>query len=319
MTEVTVRNWTEKWRPKQLKDIILNKQIAQRLNSIIETKNMTNIVLCGKCGIGKTSIMKCLVYELLGPNADEGLLEINGSDDRGSTAQKLIEIFDKTYFSNTDDYVQHKIIAIDEMDNIKTKVQQAITLLLDTSNTKFIMTCNESINIIEGIQSKSIVIHIPPPTDTDILYRLKHICSVEKVQYTDEGLMSLIMLSDGDIRNAINNLQLVHYGYGLVNKTNVDEICDKPPPMYIADLLVLCDKHKVKEAFKLIEQLLNKGYSVLDIIQTMFITIKHYKVNMDEERKILMLRIVSLSFEKLLTGNMSKIQLYGTIGDLCLL
>jgi replication factor C subunit 2/4 len=46
--------------------------------------------------------------------------------------------------------------------------------------------------------------------DEEILARLVHVCRSESVSYDDAGLESLIFTADGDMRQALNNLQATH-------------------------------------------------------------------------------------------------------------
>ncbi len=51
--------------------------------------------------------------------------------------------------------------------------------------------------------------------------RLKHICNKENITYTEEGINALVTVSQGDLRQAINNLQLTYNGYSNVIPDNV--------------------------------------------------------------------------------------------------
>jgi replication factor C subunit 2/4 len=49
-----------------------------------------------------------------------------------------------------------------------------------------------------------------------------------QVQYNDEGLAALIFTAEGDMRQAINNLQSTYSGFGFVSQDHVFKICDQP-------------------------------------------------------------------------------------------
>jgi hypothetical protein len=44
------------------------------------------------------------------------------------------------------------------------------------------------------------------------------------VSFTDDGLEAVVFTADGDMRQALNNLQATHSGFGLVNQDNVFKV-----------------------------------------------------------------------------------------------
>ena len=46
--------------------------------------------------------------------------------------------------------------------------------------------------------------------------------------------------ADGDMRQALNNLQATHSGFGFVNQENVFKVCDQPHPQVISDCITHC-------------------------------------------------------------------------------
>jgi DNA polymerase III delta prime subunit len=48
---------------------------------------------------------------------------------------------------------------------------------------------------------------------------------VSQVAYDDRGLEAIVFTADGDMRQALNNLQATVSGFGLVNADNVFKVC----------------------------------------------------------------------------------------------
>ncbi len=46
-----------------------------------------------------------------------------------------------------------------------------------------------------------------------------------QVPYVDEGLGAVIFTADGDMRQALNNLQATYYGFGTVTPEHVFKVC----------------------------------------------------------------------------------------------
>lgn len=77
-----VHRWIEKYRPKDLGDVVGNQETVSRLRVIAHDGNMPNVIIAGPPGTGKTTSILCLARALLGDLFKEGVLELNASDDR---------------------------------------------------------------------------------------------------------------------------------------------------------------------------------------------------------------------------------------------
>ena len=109
--------------------------------------------------------------------------------------------------------------------------------------------------------------------------------------HTPEGLEALIFTSEGDMRQAINNLQSTHAGFGMVNEDNVFKICDQPHPKLIHRLIGHCAAGQVDEAMVLLHEVWRLGYSTLDILSTLFKVTKSY----DDMPEYLKLEFIKVS------------------------
>ncbi len=87
----------EKHRPKEIKDIVGNREGVSRLEIIGREGNLPNIIISGPPGTGKTTSILCLANALLGPAlAKEAVLELNASDERGiDVVREKIKMFAK--------------------------------------------------------------------------------------------------------------------------------------------------------------------------------------------------------------------------------
>ena len=115
------------------------------------------------------------------------------------------------------------------------------------------------------------------------MWFLKKICDLEKIQSSDEGLNAIVITAQGDLRQAINNLQLTYNGYINVIPENVYKLCDKPPPLIIQNIFFSCYKQDIKTALKYLNDLRDKGYSSSDISISMMETLKNIDSNIINE------------------------------------
>jgi replication factor C small subunit len=73
---------------------------------------------------------------------------------------------------------------------------------------RFVMSCNYSSKIIEPIQSRCAVFRFRPLQGEDVQRYLKFIAGREKLKVDDEAYEALAYLAQGDLRRAINSLQM---------------------------------------------------------------------------------------------------------------
>lgn len=150
--------------------------------------------------------------------------------------------------------------------------QQALrrTMEIYSSTTRFAFACNQSNKIIEPLQSRCAILRYSRLTDPQVLKRLMEICEAEKVDHSDDGIAALIFSAEGDMRQAINNLQSTVAGFGFVNGDNVFKVVDSPHPIAVQVMIKACYEGKIDSALEKLEELWDKGYSAVDIISTMF-------------------------------------------------
>jgi replication factor C subunit 2/4 len=171
---------------------------------------------------------------------------------------------------------RHKIVILDEADSMTAGAQQALrrTMEIFSNTTRFCLACNMSNKIIEPIQSRCAILRYTKLRDAEILQRLLEICEAEKVEYNDDGLSALIFTSEGDMRQAINNLQSTNAGFGFVSGDNVFKVCDQPHPIIVQTIVKLCHKGDVEGAMTQLNALWQEGYSAVDIVTTIFRVVK---------------------------------------------
>lgn len=309
--------WIEKYVPTKMDEIFGNELIINKLKNMIKNRNMTNIILSGASGIGKTCSACCMTKEILKESFEDGSLELNGSEDRGinivrenikSFTLKKVDLDEGTY----------KIIILDEADNITVNSQQALRRIIEKSsnNTRFIFTCNDVSKIIEALQSRCTVLNMKKLTEKDIYKMLELICLKEKTEYNKSGLEKIASISNGDMRNAINNLQNTYFCFKKISKKNVEEICDDMHKDTLNTLINTFIKGDINIACHCIRTIFSSGYSSDDIINMIYETIKNSN-KLTEIQKIKYIKCTALTNIILNEGCTSILQLYGLMAHFC--
>ena len=203
--------WVEKYRPKTIEDCILPEDTKQTFQSFLRQGEISNLLLSGTAGTGKTTVARALCEEL---KCD--YLIINGSDEgrQIDTLRTKIKSFASTV--SLDKEANHKVIIVDEADYMNAdSVQPALRNFIETfyKNCRFIFTCNFKNKIIPALHSRCTVVDFQirngyrKKCADAMMVRLGTILDEEKVPYDKKVLAELIIKHFPDFRRTINELQ----------------------------------------------------------------------------------------------------------------
>ncbi|KAF1961107.1 replication factor C subunit 4 [Byssothecium circinans] len=309
--------WVEKYRPVFLDDVVGNTETIERLKIIAKDGNMPHVIISGMPGIGKTTSVLCLARQLLGDAYKEAVLELNASDERGiDVVRNRIKGFAQKKVTLPPG--RQKLVILDEADSMTSGAQQALrrTMEIYSSTTRFAFACNQSNKIIEPLQSRCAILRYARLTDAQIVQRLMQICEAEKVEWSDDGIAALVFSAEGDMRQAINNLQSTQAGFGFVNGDNVFRVVDSPHPIKVQAMIKACHEKRVDDALVALKELWDLGYSCHDIISTMFKVTKTID-SLSEHAKLEFIKEIGFTHMRILEGVQTLLQLSGCIARLC--
>ncbi|MCQ2818914.1 MAG: replication factor C small subunit [archaeon] len=308
--------WIEKYRPQILNDVVGNKDIIEQLKSISAQGNIPNMIMSGPPGCGKTTSVMALAHELLGENFSKAAIELNASDDRGiDVVRERIKAFANQKVPLPDG--RHKIIILDEADALTTNAQQALRVIISdyAATTRFALACNDSSKLIEAIQSRCCLLRFTKLKQEEIKERIKYVLNAENIQYDEQGLEDIVDTCEGDMRNALNNLQSTAVGFGFVNHENVYNIIDVPKPEVLRQIIEHCRKGELNQAMDKVDGLYGEGYSSMDILTVCNKIIKK-EDKVHDTIKFKMIKTVVDYKLKFLDGINSFVQMYGFLSEI---
>jgi len=207
--------WTEKYRPKTIEDCILPDNIKKTFADFLNKGEISNMLLCGPPGVGKTTVAKALCNEL-----GVDFYVINGSDEGRflDTVRNNAKNFASTVSLSSD--AKHKVVIIDEADNTGNDVQLLLRAFIEefAGNCRFIFTCNYKNKIIEPLHSRCAVVEfgIRGKEKTQLagsfFKRLQNILDAEGIRYDPKVLAELINKHFPDWRRVLNECQRYSVG-----------------------------------------------------------------------------------------------------------
>lgn len=202
--------WVEKYRPKNIDDIVLDHLNKQILKNIIETSYFPNLLFYGPPGTGKTTTIINLINSYqnkIGVKNKDLIIHLNASDERGiDIIRNQINFFvnSKPLFNNGT-----KFVILDEVDYMTKNAQQALRYLLQNyrSNVRFCLICNYISKIDEGLQNEFIRLRFNQLPKEEIITFLNNISLYEGLNLSQKTLSSIQKLYKSDIRSMINFIQ----------------------------------------------------------------------------------------------------------------
>lgn len=230
--------WVEKYRPATLADVSGHQDILTTINKFVDSNRLPHLLLYGPPGTGKTSTILALARRIYGTqNLRQMVLELNASDDRGidvvreqiKTFASTKQIFNMGGASRAGGVGTYKLIILDEADAMTNTAQMALRRIMEkyTANTRFCIIANYSHKLSPALLSRCTRFRFSPLKEQDIRVLVDKVIEEEHVKITEEATQSLVKLSKGDMRRALNVLQACHASSTPLQPRDAPKIAEK--------------------------------------------------------------------------------------------
>jgi DNA polymerase III delta prime subunit len=199
--------WVEKYRPHSVSETIIPAEMKKPFQKFVDDKNVPNIILAGRSGIGKTTIARAMLDEM-----DCDYILINSSLDRGLD---VIRNDIAQFASSVSLRGGRKYVILDEADNLPDASQKALRAFIEqfSVNCGFILTVNFPGRIIEALHSRCPTIEFKitkedkPKMAFTFFKRLCKILDTEGVEYDQKAVAALIDKHYPDWRSVLGYAQ----------------------------------------------------------------------------------------------------------------
>jgi replication-associated recombination protein RarA len=209
-------NWTEKYRPQTLDEVILRGSTRRKLSNIIGHNGTLNLLFHGGYGVGKTTTARLIAQELAKGENWEFHEKLSEIDCNKTDTKKLDELVMGMEASGRNLYKRYQVWILDDFDQLHKNLQPKMKKLLeDQSQYNFVMLCvNDLSEVEDAILSRCVPISFETePSDKEDFTaqwfaRCQAILNENNISYDPDRLRQLILDNWDQGRQLIGTLQV---------------------------------------------------------------------------------------------------------------
>ncbi len=245
-----IEMWVDTYKPRKLSDVVNQKKALDIITKWFVNWNhgCKPLLLHGPPGTGKTCSIEALASE---KNYD--FIEMNASDVRSATQIK--EVIGKS-MAQQSLFKKGKIFLLDEIEALYGKedfggVKEIINMIKESQHRVILTSNNPYDPKLRTLRTYCILVHFTKIPVWDMERRLRHICEKEGIKTGKEVLRRLASLSEGDLRSATNDLEIVSRGRKKIVEKDLEVLGYRERETNIFDVLKIIFKTKTALAAKL--------------------------------------------------------------------
>ena len=254
--------WTKKYAPEKLSEVIGQPSALQELVSFIKSFPASKAALLyGSPGVGKTASLHALASEL-----GCEVLELNASDTRNksSITETLLPASQQASI-----FCPNKLIIVDEIDGLSGTADRggipAVLEVIKQTHFPLVLTANDPFNKkLRSLRMACKLIQFKHLDHRSIAKKLKQICDTESLRYEEDALENLAIAAQGDLRAAINDLEMLGEGGKPISLDAVQLWGRAQDESIFNALKTIFKTYDSSAAFKAIDNL-NEDYNMLSL------------------------------------------------------
>jgi DNA polymerase III delta prime subunit len=284
-----------KFQPIYFENFGLEPELLQILKTFILMDSL-NIMLIGDIGSGKTTILNAIIREYYKGNTpkeyEDNILYINSLKDQGINYYRT----DVKTFCQTCSVIKNKkkIIVLDDIDFINEQSQQVFRNCIDkfSNNVHFISSCNNIQKVIESLQSRFSIIKLKPLKRENMKKIFDNIKTIENIHIEPDAEEFILNISNNTVKILINYMEKFKLlGEKTITLHLAQQLCTNISFFTFEEYTTFIKNRELNNAVRLIYEIYDKGYSVMDIFDNYFIFLKS-TVLLTEEQKYNIIPII---------------------------
>jgi len=262
-------------------------EVVKILNTLILMDSL-NILLVGDIASGKTTLLNIIIreyYKGIEPKIyQDNILYINSLKEQGINYYRS----DVKTFCQTCSMIKNKkkIIVLDDIDLINEQSQQVFRNCIDkfSQNVHFISSCSNIQKVIESLQSRFYIIKMKPLHRENLIKIIEQIKKSENLEIEPDAQEFIINISNNTVKILISYMEKFKLLNERITLELAKQLCSNISFYIFEDYTKLIKNNKLTEAIKIIYELYDKGYSVMDILDNYFIFIKITTLLSEDEK-----------------------------------
>jgi DNA polymerase III delta prime subunit len=276
-----------KYQPETLDDFGIDQQIID-IFSVLISMDKLNIMLIGNMACGKTSLLGVLIKEYYKGYSfkqyEDNVLYINSLKEQGINYYRSdVKIFCQTCSSIKN---KKKIVILDDIDLINEQSQQVFRNCIDkfSDNVHFISSCSNIQKVIENLQSRFSIIKINPIKRENMRGIIQKIKNIENIEIEPDAEEFILNISNNTVKILLNYMEKFKLLNENITLEMAVKICTNISFLTFEEYTNLIKNKKMKQAIKLIYDVYDKGYSVMDILDNYFLFVKNTDIICEDEK-----------------------------------
>jgi len=266
-----------KYQPLFFNDFVCDDGTIDILNTLIKIDNL-NILFIGDIGTGKTTFLNAAIkeyYKNYSPTQyQNNILHINSLKEQGINYYRNdVKTFCQTCLSIKN---KKKIIVLDDIDIINEQSQQVFRNCIDkySHNVHFIASCSNLQKVIETLQSRFTIVKIKPLQKHHLNQIIQKIIDAEHINITDSARDFILNVSNNNAKILINYMEKFKLLNQDINLELATSVCTNISFFIFEQYTQFLQNANLNSAIKLLYDIYDKGYSVMDILDNYFLFIK---------------------------------------------